>query len=265
MTPRELRRKIRNGEFLDPTSGQCPGYVQANLAIMPARYAEDFAEFCRQNQKACPVLAVSKPGSGKLPELGDDLDIRTDVSGFVCFKHGAFDSEHQSLLEVWQEDLVTFAIGCSFSFDYLLVSAGLPVRHNEMGVVSPVYVTNVLNKQSGPFAGELVVSMRPMSTSQTIQAIEITSRHPHVHGAPVHFGDPKSIGIADVKSPDFGGPVLIHEHELPVFWACGVTPQRAIMSARLPIAFAHKPGHMLVTDLRIEEHIAHERLNTKLG
>lgn len=256
MTPKELRTEIRNGTFRDATSGLCPGYVQANLAIMPARYADDFAQFCRLNQKACPVLAVSKPGSFQLPELGDDIDIRTDVSGFVSFKDGALHSEHGTLLDVWQEDLVTFAIGCSFSFDYLLSSSGLPVRHNEMGAISPVYVTNVPNKKSGPFGGELVVSMRPLSISQTILAIEITSRHSHVHGAPVHFGDPTSIGIPDIQSPDFGGPVLIHQHELPVFWACGVTPQRAIMSAKLPLAFAHKPGHMLVTDLRIGEHIA---------
>lgn len=253
MTPKELRSQIRRGIFRSPTSGQCPGYVQANIAILPAQYAADFAEFCRRNPKACPVLAVSEPGSFELPELGEDIDIRTDISGYVSFLGGKHHEELQNLSDVWQDDLVTFAIGCSFSFDHLLASAGLPVRHLEMNVVSPVYVTDVANESVGPFSGELVVSMRPMSVSQTIQAIEVTSRHPRVHGAPVHFGDAGAIGINDIGRPDFGEPVFIREQEIPVFWACGVTPQRAILSAQLPLAFAHKPGHMLVTDLLIED------------
>ncbi|MCA3187688.1 MULTISPECIES: putative hydro-lyase [unclassified Cupriavidus] len=257
MTPKELRCKIRDGEMREQTGGLCPGYVQVNLAIIPARYAGDFARFCELNPKPCPVLAVSKPGDWTLPALGDDIDVRRDVPAYVSYEDGHYAGEHESLMDQWdKEQFVTFALGCSYSFDHILVSSGLPVRHNELGGISPAYVTNVPNVQAGPFGGELVVSMRPFTPAQAIRAIEITSRYPHVHGAPVHFGDPAAIGIEDIYSPTYVGPVEFRKDELPVFWACGVTPQRAILSAKLPLAFAHKAGHMLVTDLATADYVA---------
>lgn len=248
--PAALRAAIRGGRFTAHTSGQCPGYAQANLAVLPREYAADFLRFCQLNPKPCPILGISEPGDGRIPALGADLDIRTDIAGYCVFRDGELVEETRSLAGVWREDMVAFAIGCSFSFEEALIEGGIPLRHYEAGCNVAMYRTNLATREAGAFGGPTVVSMRPMTPADAIRAIQITSRFPDVHGAPIHFGDPAAIGIADIGRPDFGDGVEIRAGEVPVFWACGVTPQSAIRAARPPLSFTHKPGCMLATDLR---------------
>lgn len=252
--PASIRQRIRRGEFSAPTSGLAPGFVQANLIILPSQYAGDFLAFCQRNPKPCPLLASSPaPGDPTLPLLGADIDIRTDLPRYRVWRDGQCVEEPLSLLEHWQSDLVAFALGCSFSFEEALLSAGLEIRNITEGVNVPMYRTNQDCEPAGPFSGKLVVSMRPMLPADAIRAIQVCSRFPSVHGAPVHFGDPSAIGIGDLGQPDFGDAVSIKPGEVPVFWACGVTPQVALEQARLPIAFSHSPGHMLISDKRNAE------------
>lgn len=252
MTPAEFRRQVREGRFQGPTAGQCGGFAQANLVILPQDQAGAFLAFCRANPRACPLLGVAEPGQGALPALGQDLDLRTDAPGYCVYRDGRLAETRRSILDLWRPDLVAFAIGCSFSFEQALLAAGLPVRHLEEGRNVPMYRTHVANLPVPPFAGRMVVSMRPFTAADAIRAIQITGRFPKVHGAPVHLGDPALIGIADLGRPDYGDPVTVRPGELPVFWACGVTPQDALREARLPLAITHQPGHMLVTDLSNE-------------
>ncbi|CAM9803942.1 unnamed protein product [Phaeothamnion confervicola] len=248
--PAALRAAIRSGQFDAHTSGQCPGYAQANLAVLPRDYATEFLRFCQLNPKPCPILGVSEPGDPRIPALGADVDISTDICGYYVFKDGEMSGEVPNLKAVWRDDSVAFAIGCSFSFEEALVEGGIPLRHIEQGCNVAMYRTNIATRGAGRFGGPTVVSMRPMKPADAIRAIQITSRFPDVHGAPIHFGDPAMIGIADIGKPDFGDAVEIRKGEVPVFWACGVTPQSAIRAAKPPLAFTHKPGCMLVTDLR---------------
>ena len=248
-TPSEFRQQIRSRRLSGPTAGYCGDYAQANLAILPSQYADDFLRFCTLNPKACPLLGIGEPGEWKVPSLGTDLDIRNDVPAFYVYRHGERAEEVRSLDALWRDDLVVFAIGCSFSFEQMLARERIPLRHVDEGVNVPMYRTNISNQAAGPFGGKLVVSMRPMSGAHAVRAVQITSRFPSVHGAPVHLGSPAVLGIKDLMQPDYGQSVSIHEHEIPVFWACGVTPQSAIESARLPFAIAHRPGHMLMTDI----------------
>ena len=248
--PAELRAAIRAGKFRTHTSGQCPGYAQANLAVLPQAFAAEFLRFCQMNPKPCPLLGVSDPGDGRIPALGENLDVRTDIGGYFVFRDGEMVEEVADLKAVWREDMVAFAIGCSFSFEEALVEGGISLRHFEQGCNVAMYRTNVQTTPAGRFGGPTVVSMRPMKPAAAIRAIQITSRFPNVHGAPIHFGDPAAIGIRDIAKPDFGDAVEIRADEVPVFWACGVTPQSAIRAARPPLSFTHKPGCMLATDLR---------------
>jgi uncharacterized protein YcsI (UPF0317 family) len=223
--------------------------VQGNLVILPERLASDFSRFCQRNPKACPLLAVSEPGAAELPELGADLDVRTDVPRYRVFRGGELVSEPNDILELWRADLVTFVLGCSFSFEWALLQAGIRLRHVEQGKNVAMYRTNIEVVPAGSFAGPLVVSMRPMLASHAIRAVQVTSRFPHLHGAPVHLGNPALIGIADLGRPDYGDSVVCHDDELPVFWACGVTPQAAVERARPELCITHYPGAMLITDL----------------
>lgn len=248
--PEDFRRLVRAGDFTAQTAGQCPGYTQGNLAILPRDYAEEFLRFCRLNPKPCPLIGVTEVGDPSVPELGEAIDLRTDVPGYCVFENGEKVAEVADLRGRWRDDLVGFVIGCSLSFEEALLQDGIPVRHIEQNTTVPMYDTTVANRPAGRFAGSGVVSMRPMTAAQAIRAIQITSRFPGVHGAPVHFGDATQLGIADLGRPDYGDPVEIRSGEVPVFWACGVTPQQAIRSARPPLAITHQPGHMLVTDLR---------------
>jgi uncharacterized protein YcsI (UPF0317 family) len=244
------RLRIREGAFTGPTAGLAPGHVQANLAILPKALAHDFLRFAQANPKACPVLAVSEPGDPRLPALGGDLDIRTDVPRYRVWRNGELVSEPTDLRDVWRDDLVTFAIGCSFSFEEALIEDGIEVRHIALGSNVPMYRTNIPCVPAGMFSGPLVVSMRPMKPADAIRAVQITSRFPSVHGAPVHLGFPASIGIADISKPDYGDAVPIGAEEMPVFWACGVTPQAVVAQVRPEFCITHAPGSMLITDLR---------------
>ncbi|MYN19232.1 putative hydro-lyase [Rugamonas sp. FT107W] len=249
MTPLELRHKVRSGEFRLPTSGYCGPYAQANLVILPQAHADEFLLFCQRNPRSCPLLAVGEPGQWNVPRLGADMDLRSDVPGYNVYRGGQLASQTHALHDVWRDDLVVFAIGCSFSFEQMLIEAGIKLRHIEQRRNVAMYRTSIRNQAAGPFGGEMVVSMRPMKAADAIRAIQITSRYPAVHGAPVHLGDPALIGIADIARPEYGDPVEIMPDEIPVFWACGVTPQEALRHARLPLVITHQPGYMLVTDI----------------
>lgn len=252
--PEELRRRIRSGEYQGPTGRMARGFVQANLVILPASYAVHFQRFCFLNPKPCPLLAVSEVGSPHLPRLGETIDVRTDVPAYRIFHDGEATETITDISGLWQDDFVAFALGCSFSFEEALEDAGLEVRHNALGLVNPMYTTNIPTKPAGPFSGPHVVTMRPFSPADAVRAIQITSRFPKVHGAPIHLGDPQAIGIKNLDKPEFGGDAVpIQEGEIPLFWACGVTPQVAITHARPPICITHKPASMLVTDLRNAE------------
>lgn len=248
--PHAVRLAARAGVLTGHTANLAPGRVQANLAILPAGLAHDFLRFCQRNPKPCPLVAVSEPGDPMLPMLGRDVDIRTDVPRYRVWRDGALVDEPTDIRDLWRDDLVAFLIGCSFSFEEAMLADGLPVRHIEQGSNVPMYRTSVPTVEAGPFGGPMVVSMRPLTAAQAIRAVQVTSRFPAVHGAPVHLGDPAAIGIADIGRPDYGDPVEIRPGEIPVFWACGVTPQSVIEHARPPFSISHAPGHMLVTDLR---------------
>jgi uncharacterized protein YcsI (UPF0317 family) len=232
------------------TAGVASGFVQGNLAILPEQYAGAFHRFCQLNPKPCPIIGMSDAGSPHIPALGADLDIRTDVPRYRVWRDGEMVEEPTDLMAYWRDDLVTFVLGCSFSFEEALMADGLPIRHIERNVRVPMYRTSIACQPAGPFAGPMVVSMRPFKPAQAIRAVQITTRFPAVHGAPVHLGHPHLIGIKDIGKPDYGDPVPVEDDEIPVFWACGVTPQAVIAAAKLPFAITHAPGLMLVTDLK---------------
>ena len=242
--------QARSGRLTGPTAGLAPGCVQGNLAILPKDLAADFLRFCHANPKPCPVIGMSNPGDPTIPALGADLDIRTDLPRYRVWRDGEVVDEPTDVRSRWRDDLVAFVIGCSFSFEEALLADGLPIRHISCGVNVPMYRTSLPTVPAGPFHGPLVVSMRPLSPADAIRAVQITSRFPSVHGAPVHLGLPELIGIRDIAKPDYGDPVPVEADELPVFWACGVTPQSVIAAARPAFAITHAPGAMLVTDLR---------------
>jgi uncharacterized protein YcsI (UPF0317 family) len=253
LTGRAARLAIRRNAHGGPTSGLAPGFVQANLAILPAMLAQDFLHFCQRNPKPCPLIGVSAPGDWRIPALGEDLDIRTDLPRYRVWRDGALVEEPNDLLAFWRDDLVTFAIGCSFSFEQALLDDGIELRHITCDCTVPMYRTSVETAPAGPFRGPLVVSMRPMKPADAIRAVQITTRFPSVHGAPVHLGKPELIGIADLGAPDYGDAVPINDDEIPVFWACGVTPQSVIAAVRPEFCITHYPGAMLVTDRRNNE------------
>ena len=248
-TGEAARHAIRRGDWTGPTAGLAPGFVQVNLAILPAELAPDFMRFCHLNPKPCPLLAVGGAGDWRLPSLGQDLDIRTDVPRYRVFEHGELIDEPRDIRNHWRDDLVIFALGCSFSFEDALVQDGIELRHITCGTAVPMYRTSIPTVPAGPFHGPMVVSMRPFRPADAIRAVQVTSRFPSVHGAPVHIGMPEQIGIKDIAKPDYGDAVPVHADELPVFWACGVTPQSVIATVKPEFCITHAPGHMLVTDL----------------
>jgi uncharacterized protein YcsI (UPF0317 family) len=247
----EARRLFRTGHYQGFTHGFAPGYVQGNLAVLPKALASDFLRFCQLNPKPCPLIGMSpSPGDPSVPELGADLDIRTDIPLYRVWKKGQLVAEVADIRDYWSDDLVAFVLGCSFSFEEALVEDGLEIRHMTCGVNVPMFRTNIACAPCGPFQGPMVVSMRPLRPADAIRAVQITSRFPSVHGAPVHLGLPEMIGIADINKPDYGDPVPVNADELPVFWACGVTPQAVIATIAPDIAITHAPGSMLVADIR---------------
>lgn len=245
-----IRQRIRRGEIAGHTSGLAPGCVQGNVVILPTDLASNFLRFCQANPKPCPLLAVSEPGDPALPALGVNIDIRSDVPRYRVFRYGEMVEEPNDIGHLWRDDLVTFILGCSFSFEWALLEDGLPLKHVASGQNVPMYRTSVQTIPAGPFHGPLVVSMRPFKPSDAIRAIQITSRFPGVHGAPVHIGKPELIGIRDLGKPDWGDAVEVADDELPVFWACGVTPQAVIAEAKPEFCITHAPGAMLITDLK---------------
>lgn len=252
-TPAALRQRIRSGEWTANTSGLAPGFVQCNLVVLPAAQGADFLRFCQSNPRPCPLLACStSPGDTGLARLGD-IDLRSDLPSYRVFRDGVLSEERSDIGDLWRDDFMAFALGCSFSFEEALIGAGLEVRNVTEGVNVPMYRTNIPCEPAGPFRGDMVVSMRPFTASGAIRAVQVCTRFPAVHGAPIHLGDPSQIGIADLGRPDFGEAVTLNPGELPVFWACGVTPQVALENAALPLAITHSPGCMLVTDLRNAE------------
>jgi uncharacterized protein YcsI (UPF0317 family) len=244
-----LRQRLRRGEQVGHTSGLADDLVQANLVILPQAQAADFLLYCQRNPKPCPVLAVGDPGSFALPTLGADIDLRTDLPRYRVWRRGELLDEPGDISALWRDDLVAFAIGCSFSFEWALRAEGIRLRHVEQGRNVAMFRTTIATAPAGPFGGPLVVTMRPLRAADAIRAVQITARFPGVHGAPVHLGDPALIGIANLARPDYGDAVEVMPDELPVFWACGVTPQAAIAQARPEFCITHAPGAMLVTDL----------------
>ncbi|MEO7244575.1 MAG: putative hydro-lyase [Rubrivivax sp.] len=245
----EVRQRFRGGALAVHTSGLADDLVQANLVILPRDAAHDFLLYCQRNPRPCPLLAVGEAGSAALPSLAADLDLRTDLPRYRVWRDGELVDEPGDVRALWRDDLVAFAIGCSFSFEWAMQSEGIPIRHIEQGCNVPMYRTNVPTEAAGAFSGPMVVSMRPLAAADAIRAVQITSRFPAVHGAPVHLGDPSQIGISDLARPDYGDPVRVGPDELPVFWACGVTPQAALRQARPSFCITHAPGAMLITDL----------------
>jgi uncharacterized protein YcsI (UPF0317 family) len=246
---REVRLACRDRRHVGPTAGFAPGHVQGNLVVLRQDAAADFVRFCQRNPKPCPLIGVSDAGVAAIPELGEDLDIRTDLSGYRVWRRGRVEDEVVDVSDLWTDDLVAFVIGCSLSFEDALMTAGVPLRHIDTGANVPMYRTNVACARAGRFAGPMVVSMRPLTPANAIRAVQITSRFPAVHGAPIHVGLPDAIGISDLSKPDYGDAVAVMPDELPVFWACGVTPQAVIAAAELDFAITHAPGCMLVTDV----------------
>ena len=247
------RLAIRAGSHRGPTAGLAPGFVQGNLAILPKSLAADFLQFCRLNPKPCPLIGTSAPGDWRVPELAADLDIRTDLPRYRVWRNGELVAEPEDIREFWRDDLVSFVIGCSFSFEEALMADGIEMRHIARGCNVPMYRTSIATKEAGPFHGPMVVSMRPLKPADAIRAVQITTRFPAVHGAPVHIGKPELIGIKDVMKPDYGDAVEVRADELPVFWACGVTPQSVIATVKPEFCITHYPGSMLVTDRKNTE------------
>jgi len=247
-TPAEARAAFRNGAVV-PSAGCAPGHAQANLVSVPRADAYDVLLFAQRNPKPCPLLDVTEPGSWSTP-IAPGADLRTDVAQYRVWRDGELVEEPTSVEHVWRDDLVTFLIGCSFTFEAALMESGVPVRHLEQGVNVPMFRTTRPCRPAGRLHGDLVVTMRPVPAELVATAVRVTARVPAVHGAPLHVGEPAALGIHDLDKPDFGDRVEVHDGDVPVFWACGVTPQVAIMESTLPFAITHAPGYMLVTDVR---------------
>jgi uncharacterized protein YcsI (UPF0317 family) len=249
LSPKDIRLLIRKGKWEKPTAGLAMGYAQANLVILPQKYAFDFLLFCQRNPKPCPLLEVLEPGKFETRHLASGADIRTDIPRYHIYRKGKLEGTVKEIERLWRSDFVTFLLGCSFSFEEAMTRVKIPVRHIEENRNVPMYLTNIPCRSAGFFHGPMVVSMRPIPPDKVVQVVQITSRYASVHGAPVHIGDPEKIGIKDLKKPDYGDRVTIKRGEVPVFWACGVTPQAVIMEARPDLCITHAPGHMFITDL----------------
>ena len=245
----DVRAAIRSGAYAGHTAGLAPGKLQCNLAILPEAYALDFLRFCQRNPKPCPLVGVSDTGDPSLPTLGHDIDIRTDVSKYRVFRDGVFVEEVTDISDHWREDLVTVALGCSFTFENALIRHGIPVRHIESGRNVPMYRSSIRLADAGIFGGTMVVTMRPIPEAQVEDAYRISGKYPQAHGAPIAKGDPAKIGIQDLAQPEWGEAVEIRAGEVPVYWACGVTPQNVLLEAGVPLCITHSPGHMLIADV----------------
>ncbi|MBU3840018.1 MAG: putative hydro-lyase [Candidatus Ruminococcus intestinipullorum] len=250
MKPSEVRSLIREGKITGPTAGMCAGYAQANLVILPKDLAYDFLLFAQRNPRPCPILEVSDVGSRALQMMAKDADIAKDFPKYRIYEKGILKGEYTDVEQFWRDDLVSFLIGCSFSFEAELLEAGVPVRHIEEECNVPMYNTNIACTEAGIFHGNMVVSMRPVPYEQVVKSVQVTAAMPRVHGAPIHIGSPELIGIQNIQTPDYGDSVTIREGEVPVFWPCGVTPQNVIMNTKPDFVITHAPGHMFITDVK---------------
>ncbi len=257
-----VRGAIRAGAYTSHTAGLGPGYLQANLAIMPQSHALDFMRFCQRNPKPCPLTGVSDTGNPMMFTLGADIDIRKDVPAYNIYRNGVLDGSATDITDLWQDDFVAFALGCSFTFEHALTQAGIPLWHIEENKTVPMYRSGIDTVPAGPFSGKMVVSMRMIPEARVDEVAAISRRYPLAHGAPVHWGDPAGIGIQDLSRPDWGDAAPYVPGHVPVFWACGVTPQVAIENAGLPICITHKPGAMLITDVSEFAEIPNYQNNT---
>jgi uncharacterized protein YcsI (UPF0317 family) len=251
--PAKLRALFRSGRYAGRTSGLAMGTVQANLVILPAAEASDFLRYCQRNPQPCPILAVTEPGDPSLPTLGANIDLRTDLPRYHVWRDGALADTVTDVSSLWRDDMVGFALGCSYSFEEALIEAGLRLRHVERGLGPARYTSSIETVPAGKFSGRMVVTMRPFKPADAIRAIQVTSRFPAVHGAPVHIGLPHLIGIDDLQEQNEGSWSDYPDDEIPVFWACGVTPQVALLAAKPALCITHVPAHMLVTDRRNAE------------
>lgn len=247
LSPAQLRAAFRNGALRGPTAGLAHGFAQANLVVVPGDWATEFRQFCDRNPKPCPMLDVTGLGSPYPRRLAPEADLRTDLPGYLVFRDGHC-KEVLNLSSEWRDDCVAFLLGCSFSFERALMAAGVPVRHIEVRRNVPMYITALRCEPAGRLAGPVVVSMRPIPSRLLSLTMTICSDYPGAHGEPVHAGDPAAIGIPDLEKPDFGDPVPVHESEVPVFWACGVTPQVVLRRSGCSWFATHKPGHMFISD-----------------
>jgi uncharacterized protein YcsI (UPF0317 family) len=251
MTPAEVRAQMRRGEWGADTAGVAPGVAQANLVVLTKDLAYDFLLFCMRNPKPCPVLDVTDLGSPVPSFAAPGADLRTDLPRYRVYRDGELIDEPMSIESYWTDDLVGFLLGCSFTFEHVMIEAGMTLRHLECGCMVPMYRTSVQCRPAGVFHGPMVVSMRPIPGGEVAKAVQISARFPAVHGAPVHVGAPEAIGIADLAFPDWGDPVPVRPGDVPMFWACGVTPQAVAMAVKPPLMITHAPGHMFVTDIPI--------------
>jgi uncharacterized protein YcsI (UPF0317 family) len=253
LIPQQIRALIRREKWVKPTAGLAMGYAQANLVILPRKYAFDFLLFCQRNPKPCPLLEVLDPGKFRTEFLSKNADIRTDIPRYNIYQKGNLVKTVSDIRSLWKSDFVTFLIGCSFSFEEALLRSKIPIRHIEENKNVPMFMTNVPCESAGVFHGPMVVTMRPVPPDKVTRAVQITARYASVHGAPVHIGDPSKIGIRNLNRPDFGDPVTLRKEEIPVFWACGVTPQAVVMRAKPELCITHTPGHMFISDVLNEE------------
>jgi uncharacterized protein YcsI (UPF0317 family) len=252
LSPKKLRQLIRNREWTTPTSGAAKGHLQANLVMLPREEAFNFLLFCVRNPKPCPILDVLEPGQTE-PTIAPGADLRKDLPRYCIFENGQLKEEVEDVSALFNDDMVCFLLGCSFSFENAMLAAGLPIRNLEENKNVSMYITRIPCQPAGPFSSSLVVTMRPMTPSQAVRAVQVTTRFHLTHGAPVHMGSPEEIGIKNLARPEYGDAVTIRPGEIPVFWACGVTSQLAATSTPLPLVITHAPGHMFVSDLRDED------------
>jgi uncharacterized protein YcsI (UPF0317 family) len=242
------RQLIRSGEWNRPTTGLALGHVQANLVILPQSWAEEFTTFCHLNPQAAPLLDMTSPGNPHPTKVAPQADLRIDVPLYRVYHEGRFVEEPTDILSLWQEDFVAFLLGCSFSAERALIEQGIPLRHLEQNKNVAMYQTSRSCAATPRFHGPLVVSMRPVRKDLIDRVVEITGRYPLAHSAPIHIGDPLALGISDLAHPDWGDAVSMNDDDIPVFWACGVTPQAVIQQVKPEIAITHAPGHMFITD-----------------
>lgn len=251
--PGKFRDQIRQGKWQKSTSGACPGYVQANVVILPREFALDFTIFCLRNPQPCPIIEILDPGNPIVQEAAPNADIRTDIPKYCIFKDSKLVEERTEITDLWRDDLVTYLIGCSYTFEEALVRGGVPVKNYLQQKDPGVYISSVMCRPAGVFGGPMVVTMRPIPGHLVARTVQITSRFPKAHGAPVHIGNGEPIGITHLEKVDFGEPPVIDRGDVPVFWGCGVTPQLAAMKSKIPFMITHKPCHMFITDIKIEE------------